>query len=104
MPCDVAAVCSCQRNGSLAPRHGDEKREGVLGQKGAGAGRYSLEWPDSCVVGVELHHDVPVRADLLDVTALRVVGVHDGAVPGQTRALGQDVHVESVEVNRVTVE
>lgn len=87
-------------NGSLAPKYGNE-RERMFSKR---AGRYSLEWPDSCVVGVKLHHDVPVRADLLDVTTLRVVGVHDGAVPGQTWALGQDVHVEPVEVNRVTVE
>lgn len=45
-------------------------------------GGYSLEWPDSCVVRVELDHDVPVGADLLDVTALRVVWVHDDVVPG----------------------
>lgn len=45
-------------------------------------GGYSLEWPDSCVIRVELHHDVPVGPHLLNVTALRVVGVHDDSIPG----------------------
>ena len=62
---------------------------------------YSLEWPDSCVVRVKLHHEVPVGADQLDVTTLRVVGVHDDAVPGPC-AFGQDVHVVAVEMDGVT--
>lgn len=55
------------------------------------------------MIRVELHHDVSVGADLLDVTTLRVVGVHDDSVPGSC-ALGQDVHVEAVEMNRMTAE
>lgn len=67
-------------------------------------GGYSLERPDSRVVRVELHHNVtPVGPHLLDVTALRVVRVDDGAVPCSC-SLGQDVHVEAVEVDRVTAE
>ena len=63
-------------------------------------GEYSLEWPDSCVVRIELNDNVPVGPHLLDVTALRVVAVHDDAVPGPC-ALGQDVHVVAVKVDRV---
>lgn len=67
-------------------------------------GGYSLEWPDSCVIRVELNHKVPtVRPDLLNVTTLRVVRIHDGTVPGSC-ALGQNVHVEAVKVDRVAVE
>lgn len=54
------------------------------------------------MVGIELHHDVPIGADLLNVTALRVVGVYNDAVPGSC-TLGQNVHVIAVEMDRVTV-
>lgn len=91
MQCDSCCLVS---SGSLA-----SNKEGDLSDKG----RYSLEWPDSCVIRVELHHNVPVGPHLLNVTALGVVGVHDGSIPG-ARALGQDVHVESVEMDGVTAE
>ena len=54
------------------------------------------------MIWVELHYHEPVGADLLDVTTLRVVRVHDDAVPGPC-ALGQDVHVEAMEMDGVTV-
>lgn len=90
MPSDVATVVSSAR-GSL-------RNMGLL----IGGG-YSLEWPNSRMVRIELNDDVPVGPHLLDVTSLRVVGVHDDAVPGPW-ALGQDVHVEAVKVDRVAVE
>lgn len=55
------------------------------------------------MVRIELHDNVPVGPHLLNVTALRVVAVHDGAVPGPW-ALGQDVHVEAVKMDRMAAE
>lgn len=52
------------------------------------------------MVRIELDDNVPIGSHLLDVTALRVVAVHDDAVPGPC-ALGQDVHVVAVKVDRV---
>lgn len=63
---------------------------------------YSLEWPHSRVVGVELHHDEPLGPDLLNITALRIVTVRDDAVP-RPCALSQDVHVVAVEMDRVAI-
>lgn len=94
VPCDVAAVNLVSKKLGCA---------GVV-KIGDGVGGYLLERPDSRVVRVELHHNItPVGPHLLDVTALRVVRVDDGAVPGPC-SLGQDVHVEAVEVDRVTAE
>lgn len=95
MPGDVATVVLSAR-GSLA-LSGHDEWSNVWG-----VGKYSLEWPDSRVVGIELNDNVSVGPHLLDVTALRVVAVHDDTVPGPC-ALGQDVHVETVKMNRVAV-
>lgn len=97
VPCDVTAMCSCQQKFYL--RGICNERKHIAWDKG----EHSLKWPYSCVVRVELHHDVSVCADLLDVTTLRVVGIHDDSVPGSC-ALGQDIHVEAVEMDRMTVE
>lgn len=93
VPSDVATVVLSAR-GSLVRSDDGE------GSNVCDVGKYSLERPDSRMVGIELNDNVSVGPHLLDVTALRVVGVHDGAVPGPC-ALGQDVHVEAVEVDRV---
>lgn len=95
MPSDVAAMV-LSAGGSLALSDYDE------GSNVWGVGKYSLEWPDSRMIGIELNDNVSVGPHLLDVTALRVVAVHDDTVPGPC-ALGQDVHVEAVEVDRVAV-
>lgn len=56
--------------------------------------------PHPGVASVELDDNVPVGLDLLDVTALRVGRIGDGAVPG-AGAGGQDIHVEPVEMDGV---
>lgn len=61
----------------------------------------AVEGPHARVGGVELHDNVPAGLDLLHVAALRVVGVGDGAVPGEAGARGQHVHVVAVQVDRV---
>lgn len=53
------------------------------------------------MVRVKLNDYMAVALDLLDVAALWVGWVGDCAIPG-AGAGGQDVHVVSVEVDRVT--
>lgn len=64
-------------------------------------GYVAVEGPHTRVVaGVELHGQVSVRAYLEDVSALRVLGPDDCAVP-LAFVLVEDVHVKPVEVHRV---
>ena len=65
----------------------------------------AMERPDAWIIRVVLEHDVArrcggARLDELDVAALRVLLMGDGAVPGAD-ALGQDVEVVSVQVHGV---
>ncbi len=65
----------------------------------------AMERPHAGVVGEVLQHDVAwggggAGLDELDVAALRVLLVHDGAVPGAD-ALGEDVEVVPVQVHGV---
>lgn len=50
---------------------------------------------------VKLYHQVSVGLHLDNVTPLGVVLVDDGAVPGAW-ALVQDIHVEAVQMDRVS--
>ena len=68
-------------------------------------GDVAVEGPDARVVGEVLQDDVArrgggARLDELDVAALGVLLMDDGAVPGAD-ALGQDVEVVPVQVHRV---
>lgn len=59
----------------------------------------AMERPDTGVVQVVLHDHVAVRADELDVAALRVGRVDDAAAVPVSRAFGEDLHVVAVEMH-----
>ena len=68
-------------------------------------GDMAMEGPDARIIGEVLEDDVAGRGggtplDELDVAALGVLLVDDGAVPGAD-ALGEDVEVVAVEVHGV---
>lgn len=60
----------------------------------------AVDRPDARVVELDLHNKVAAGADELGVTALRVAGVDELAVP-LAGAFGEDVHVVAVGVHGV---
>lgn len=62
-------------------------------------GDVAVEGPDAGL-GVELEDEMAIRADELDIAALRVGGSHDGAIPG-AEAFVEDVEVVAVEMHGV---
>lgn len=60
-----------------------------------------MERPDTRVGRVELHNNVPVGLHLLHIATLRVGRVRDSAIPCKAGASGQDIHVVTVQVDRV---
>lgn len=50
---------------------------------------------------IELYNNMAVCPNLLDITALRIMSVDDSAVPS-TGAFMQDIHVEAVQVDRMS--
>lgn len=62
-------------------------------------GNVAVERPHAWVAGgIELHHEVPLRANLEDVSALRVLRVDDCAIPLAVSFV-EYVHVEAVEMH-----